>query len=378
MAKKAPSREEMLARVRKKMQEKSVGRRDPDEFRCPTAKKDQTLEYYFKVLPELQAGSKCSGGEAPIDMDLWYYENGAHFIGGERIECPRCHDRTACPICQLGFDMMEGSEDKEYRSRISRAYLGRSYYAVNIYFINHQKNPENLRGRVMWYNAPKTVWDKWDACIHNDDPGDKDEPRACGLFFEPLESTYVFKLEATLKNEYNNYETSKFLPATLGPLVKLSNGQPDEEAIEKIMSQRHFLPKKFVERNRKKLEEQAAFILKKEGGGGNEEGTEEISIGESAVKTIKDTPKAAPKAAPKDDDMDEAPRDKKQEIIEEPLEKPKTTPSKNVKLKPKEVKKDELGEIVEESSGELEEKQKEEKDESDDLKALLSTIESED
>jgi hypothetical protein len=297
MAKKMPSREEMLALTRKKMQERSQGRKDPDEFRCPLAKGEETLEFYFKVLPALIAGDTCKSGvdEAGAPDGLWYYENGAHFLDRVRYECPRCHDNEPCAMCQFGFDLMQDSNDKAFRQRVAKTYLARSYYAVNIYFLNNKKNPEKLRGQVFWYNAPKTVWDVWDACIQSDDPGDPEEPRACGMFFHPWEGTYTFKLIAKKKGDYNTYEGSAFLPATLGPLAKLQNEEPDDEAIDRILSQRHILPAKFNARDPDKLEELLAKLSARESG---KKETESIPVGKGAASAEADVVEEPTKAAP--------------------------------------------------------------------------------
>jgi ribosomal protein L32E len=43
-------RQEMLARVRQKRQERDRNKRDPDEWRCPKADKNDKFEFYFIVL----------------------------------------------------------------------------------------------------------------------------------------------------------------------------------------------------------------------------------------------------------------------------------------------------------------------------------------
>lgn len=338
MARKMPSREEMLALTRKKMQERSQGRKDPDEFRCPLAKDDQTLEFYFKVLPALEAGDVCKTGsdESGAPDGLWYYENGAHFSNRVRHECPRCHDNEPCTLCQFGFDLMQDSNDKTFRQRVAKTYLARSYYAVNIYFLNNEKNPEKLRGQVFWYNAPKTVWDVWDACIQSDNPGDPEEPRACGIFFHPWEATYTFKLVAKKKGDYNTYEGSLFLPNTFGPLAKLQGGEPDDEAIDRILSQRHILPAKFNKRDPDKLEEILAKLSAREGG---KKDTEQIPVdGKGAASAAAEVVEEPTKAAPPRGQKNEAAKQKEfakeqqaQEAVEEKPAKPaKPAPAEDV------------------------------------------------
>lgn len=374
--KKYMTQEEMLKKTRSKMQERSKGRKDPDEFRCPKPK-DGQLEFYFKVLPPLLEGEKCKGEggketvckNGAID-ELWYYENGAHYLDRERIECPRAHDRDECPMCQLGFDLLDKSEDEEYRKRIRRNYLASSRYAVNIYFLNNQRNPEELRGQVKWYNAPKTIWDVWDACITSDDPGDENEPRACGLFFHPYESTYVFKLIAKLKGDFPTYESSHFLANSFGPLVALKDKEPDDEQIEKILAQRVELASKFSERDPEKLAKKAEEYLNNEKGGGD---MTKIRLTESAARTGDDDDGEVTEPAPKRPSKSEESKEPKEEIVEDEgpsddqiEEKPQAKASSKSKPKKEDDAKQESSE--DDDSGEEDAK----------LSELLSTIDVDD
>lgn len=265
-----PSRAEMLLKLKEKMKEKGKGR-DPDQFAPPSAKEDETLEFYLRILPPLMKGDKYKGGVAEKTEDLWFYENGAHYIRQPKtkLTCPRCQYGDACPICQIGFDMMEGETNKDVRSSISSKYLARSYYAINVYFLNSDKNPENIRGRVMWFNIPKTLFDIMDYCINNEKPGDEDDPQACGIFYHPDEG-YTFKLTVKKKGEYNTYETSKFLATTMGPLFKNKDGSIDKERIKKTLEERFYLLDKFENVNIDKINEMASTILDGDKDGSNE------------------------------------------------------------------------------------------------------------
>lgn len=309
----------LLARTRKSMAERTQSGGDPNEFRIPKAKSDEILEYYVAVLPGLMKGDTCNGGkECSADMPdgLWYYENGSHFVNRKRYECPRLHDDEHCPLCQEGFDLMQDSQDKDYKSKIAKEYLSRSNYAVNLYFLNHKKNPENLRGKVRWFNASKTIWSIWDNCINNDDPGDAEEPKPFGLFFEPYEETYIFKIIAAKKGEWNNYDQSKFLLTNgKGPLVALNkNKEPDDERIEAILAQRHYLPDVFAPRDIDALVKLRDAKQSHEGG---RDGTEQITIDgrksaadtNTEVTNTQAAPKRSSKTEPKvesnsDDDDD--------------------------------------------------------------------------
>jgi len=343
------SREEMLAQVRKKMAERSnKGSRDKDEFRPPKANPEQTLEYYFRILPELNKGDKCASGTCDQDSDLWYYENGSHWFNKRRIECPRQHDQNSCDLCQFGFDHLEKEQDKQVRSRISKNFLAKGTYAVNIYFLNMSKNPDDVRGKVMWYNAPRTVWTIWDETINSDDPGDEEEPRAYGIFYHPLEG-YTFKLVVKRRDDYNNYEKSYFMAPSLGPMVKKKDG-PDEARIAEILAQRHILTEKFEERSQEKIAEILNMVKKSYSG---DDGDDGVDDGEE----VKIKPKKAEKAVEEsvDEVTDESAKDVVEEdvveedvveedVVEEDVVEEKPKKSSPPKSKKKEVKEEKIDE----------------------------------
>lgn len=294
------TRDEMLARLRKKMEERGQGRRDPDIFMPGEAKDGERLEWFFRVLPPLVEGETCKTGTAPKTLEFWFYENGAHYLsnGRERHECPRIHDGEECPLCQVGFELMEDNDDKEYRKKVAKQYLPRSYYSVNVYFLNTDKNPEALRGRVMCYNMPKTVFDIMQACVDNDNTGDEQDPKAAGIFFHPTEGGYTFKLVAEKQGEYNSYKQSMFLPASFGALVKLADSSPDMARIQTILNLRHWLPSKYKARDLQKLNDLIAKLQQSEVGGGTHGGTEEIGGTSQTTAAIANKPVAAPVRKP--------------------------------------------------------------------------------
>lgn len=297
---KMPSREEMLAGLRKKHQERQQDRRDPDEFRPPKTNQNDTFEFYFRVLPELHVDDKVKGGgTCDIGNDLWFYENGCHFHERKRYECPRLHAQQECELCTLGFDMMKDVDDSEARSRISRNYLSKSFYAINIYILPINKNPENLRGKVMWFNVPRQIFDKLEACINNDDVGDAEEPKAAGVFFHPLEG-YTFKLVVKHKGGYNNYEESTFIPRSLGPLAKLEDNSANEPEIERILAERHILQRKFRACDIEKLSELVEKLTSNEqgAGAGADNQDEEIGNMKGAARAVSSPKSAPPKIAP--------------------------------------------------------------------------------
>lgn len=310
-----PTREELRKRMMKKQAERTSRMKDPDEFRVPKVAGGEKLVYYFRVLPELEKGDKCVGGTCDVASELWFYANGAHWLNKQKHECPRMHDGNECEMCKLGWDLLEDEKDEDVRKKVIRQYMPRSGYAMNIYFLNIKNNPENLRGKVMWYNAPITVWKPMDACIANEDAGSEVDPHATGIFYHPYEGGYTFKLTATKKGDWNNYESEcGFLAKSFGPLVSDENGKPNNEAIQAILDKRHVLQNKFPARNADKIAE----IVKKiespvgEGEAEGEEGVEDIQVAEGANEVKRQQQFA---------------KQQKPAVVEEFQESPKTRPA---------------------------------------------------
>lgn len=296
-------RKAMLDKVRKKMKERSKSRKDEFEFRVPKAEKGDELNYYFRILPELSKGEKCQSGTASRNYGFYFYQHGNHWINNKKFECPRLHDEKACPICELGFDLLNETQAEDERKKISRKYLPRSYFAINVYFLDNDKNPTDLRGKVMWFSAPKTVNDILDKCINNDDPGDKEDPKAYGIFYDVMDGC-VFKLNAVKKGDYNSYEASKFLPNTKGPLSKDKEGEPDERRMQEILDQRHDLAVKFGDRDQEKLKEAVKQLMSGDGEAGSGFDDDDSKTEE---KVEEKTEEKAGKTKPKsDDDLEEA------------------------------------------------------------------------
>ena len=233
-----------IEKIRNKLRDKQGGKfKDPNEFRPPQAKEGETIKYRFYILPPLAQGDKCADGVASKSMELFYLSNGAHWINNRSHACPRVHDEIECPVCQLGFDMMSETDDKRRRSEIAKQFLPRTQYAVNIYFPKDKINPADHGGRVMWMNISKQVFDKCEACLMTDDAGDPTDPQPFGVFFDESDA-YLFQLEITKKNQWNDYSSSKFL-ANVGkrPLSQ------KPERIAEILSMRHDLFTKFQDRD---------------------------------------------------------------------------------------------------------------------------------
>lgn len=199
-------RQKLLEEMRKRMGEKvNKYQKDPLEFRPPVMEQGKSRDYYFHVLPLKE------------DELEWFYKNGAHFINNRYVQCPRAHDtvdadgrQVECPCCQLGFDLMEGQDDKKIRSQIAKKFLPQQKYAMNILFTDDEVNGD-LRGKVMWYNAPSSVWSKMrDTLLRNDPGNNKHKLLAFGMFTD-VTNSYIFNLHVCEKGDYNNYDQSDFL-----------------------------------------------------------------------------------------------------------------------------------------------------------------------
>lgn len=286
--------------VRKKMQEKQGSRfKDPQEFRPPAAKDGETLRYRFFILPPMQQGDKCFDGQASRSMDLFYLQNGSHWVNNKSHACPRVHDEEDCPFCQFGFDRMTETDDKDRRREIAKQWLPRTMYAVNIFFPKDGVNPDDVAGKVLWMNAPKQVFDLWEACVMSDSPGDPSDPQAFGVFYDE-NAAYLFQLSISKKNKWNDYTKSKFLANVKQPLVVDKAGKPVEQIIQKILANRHDLYTKFHARDKDELAKLAKSLTSGEpqegeaqDGGFDEDETKKPA---AAPKTEKAPPKA--KTAP--------------------------------------------------------------------------------
>lgn len=255
----AKTKEERLAEVRKRYQEQS-GRRsqDPNEWKPPKVQEGKEYKVKFIILPPLEVGDKCYGGTNTTNMrGLPTYRGGTHWINNRPYECPRLHDNEECKYCQYGFDLLSETEDKDDRRQILRAYVANEFYAVNIYFPPYKSCPPDLRGKVMWWKVTqKTVWTKFRECLErNEEDARGDTPEEelpWGFFYEPDEA-YQFLLHVTSKGDFNNYELSKFIASTKGPIIAGDDGEVDWEKLQPILDQRHDLGAKFDARDGAKL-----------------------------------------------------------------------------------------------------------------------------
>ena len=313
-----------VAAVRKRLQEKQGNRfKDANEFRPPKNLDDnKIIRIRFYVLPPLAAGDKCADGVASESMDMFYVQNGAHWINNRTHQCPRIHeDDEECPLCQIGFDLMGETDIKDERRAIAKQWLPRTQYAVNVYFPKDKVNPEELGGKVMWMNASKQVYDIWEACIMNDEEGDPADPQAYGVFYDELNS-YCFQLEIGKNGDWNSYKTSKFLANNGKRPIASKDGKALPKRIEAILAQRHDLFTKFGARDSDAL----AALAKQMLSGEPEKDDAGFDSDESESEPKAEEPKAEepkaeePKAESVEESVDEVVEDSVDEVVEDSVD----------------------------------------------------------
>lgn len=317
-------RQAILDRMRKKQSEQQQGGRDSTEFRPPKVEKEQEVKFKAVILPPLDEGDPCEGGAASQSMeDLWYFPNGQHYINKKRYECPRVHiEKQACPMCDFGFDLMSETTDKDLKSSIAREWLSRENHAVNIYFLNVDSNPQEVRGKVFWWNLPQAIFSKCCTALSAKSAGDDpDEPKAFGVFFDPY-AAYMLLIKITHKNDNNNYESSVLVG---GKTIQIDK---TEEGVVAILAKRHDLFTKFPARDlnviQKLLDEKLA--KNPSTGGESEGGEKDNDTGDLPVSESKEPPKAEkPKEEPRK--AEEKPKEESKKAEEKPkaAEKPKET-----------------------------------------------------
>ena len=254
--------EAIRAQVRAKMKKG----KDPSEFRAPKVDEGKTVKYRFYILPPLQEGDTCNEGKSVCErsMDLFAISNGAHYIDNKRIGCPRIINEEDCAICEYAFDLLaeiDGTtvEGKKRRSEIGKALLPGQYHLVNLYFPAIEQNPEEVRGKVLWFNAPKTVVDIWLECLYRDDDGgDPDDKLAFGVFFDEC-SAYQFQLEIVKDGQMNSYKKSKFVGGKR-PIAADKTGKKIDSRIAEILAKRHNLWEKMPEVNPEECARVAAAL----------------------------------------------------------------------------------------------------------------------
>ncbi len=232
--------------IRKKIKATMAGKfTDPDEFRPDKAKSaTEAVKYRFFFLPPYEIGDIIHTGEVTDrGMDSQFFvAHGNHWVHEKPHPCPRVWSHDECKICAYGFDLLKDeaiAKDDEKRRGIVKQWMPTTYYMTNIFFTKDPVNPEELRGRVMVYNAPKTVLDVCTSCLMRDDAGDPEAPEAYGAFFDE-NNAFVFEVQILKQGRQNSYKTSKFL-TTPRPMIRTADGKADTAQLTRLLALRHNL-----------------------------------------------------------------------------------------------------------------------------------------
>lgn len=255
-----------IDKIRQNLQKAVSGKRlDPDEFRVPKVT-DKSLKYRFFILPPVMAGDKVKDGVAKTSMDNFFITHGEHWINNKPYPCPRVCSNEECELCSTGFDMMKKAKSenkiKAVTDAIRSQWMPSTSYYVNILFTHFKGNPEDLRGQVKYYKAPKTVLDIFISALTRDESGDEEDPQAYGVFFDEMKA-FAFELEAVKDGSYNGYKSSKFLPNNGEPIpiIRLEDGEPDKAAIKKVLDNRIDIFSKLEKPDSSKIKRLASSIL---------------------------------------------------------------------------------------------------------------------
>ena len=231
--------------IRKNLQKATGGRKnDPDEFRPGKAQNSRdAIKYRFFILPPLHENDTLKSGVVKKSMENFFIAHGQHWINERPHPCPRVWDGSDCTICSYGFDLLreckEKNFSKEKKEQIRKQWMPTTYFMVNILFTGWKNNPEELRGKIRYYNAPKTCMDKWEATILKDDKGDDEDPDAYGVFFDE-NAAFCFELAVLKEGITNSYKTSAFIKnqGIAVPMVRTPEGVANKKAIDSLLKSR--------------------------------------------------------------------------------------------------------------------------------------------
>ena len=287
-----------IDKIRQNLQKAVSGKRlDPDEFRVPKVT-DKSLKYRFFVLPPVMAGEKIKDGVAKTSMDNFFITHGEHWINNKPYSCPRICSNEECVLCSTGFDLIKKAKaenkPKVFTDAVRQQWMPSTSYYVNILFTHFKGNPEELRGQVKYYKAPKTILDIFISALARDDSGDDEDPQAYGVFFDEMKA-FAFELEAVKDGSYNGYKSSKFLPnnGIAVPVARLEDGEPDKAEIKRIMESRIDIFTKLEKPDSNKISRLAASILS---GDDDDQPSGGFDSDETSLFESKAEPKPAAKA----------------------------------------------------------------------------------
>lgn len=299
--------------IRRKLKESQAGKFvDPDQFKPDKAKSPtEPIKYRFFILPPIIKGDELKSGVVKKSMDQFFISHANHWINDRPHPCPRVWSNDTCEICEFGFSLLredENKKDEDKRRKIIKQWMPTTYYAVNIFFTNWKGNPEHLRNKIRWFDAPKTCFDQWTATLMKDDLGDPEDPEAYGVFFDE-NAAFVYELAVLRQGRQNSYKTSRFLPngGKKVPMIKNADGSPNEAGLAKLLRLRHNLWDKINEPDPAKIHSIFMSMAHGDDVGDNDQGgfDRDDTVNDDAVKEEK---RPASSKQQQDDDGD-APMD---------------------------------------------------------------------
>jgi hypothetical protein len=272
------SNDELLAKIRAQVNRNEGTRiNDPHKFTPSSLRPKEEKSWYFIVLPGVEKGDDVNGGKKAVrGMDgLPYIKTAQHWLEHEKklLECPRVMLKEKCAMCDTGFSLLDGVEDQAQRSAIRDKFLPRENVVINAYFPPIDGQPDELKGKVMWFPVgQRKVYNKFFECLNRDKPASGSlKKQAYGIFwpFNDAESgqenvCYIYEIHATRKagTKYNDYDGSDFLVESRGPIT---NFIPSSTTYQEILAQRHDLWSKYREPDGARIQAAANDIVKKIG-----------------------------------------------------------------------------------------------------------------
>lgn len=281
--------------IRKKLKDSMAGKfADPDEFRPEKGKSTtEPIKYRFYILPPIMEGDKLKSGVVKRGMEQFFIAHANHWVNQKPYPCPRVWDHSECPLCSMGFSLLKDTKDDNQKRKIREQWMPATYYMVNIFFPNTKMNPEDLRNKVKFYNAPKTCFDLWSSALLKDNCGSPEDPEAFGVFYDER-AAFMFELCVLKQGLQNSYKTSKFLSngGKPQPMVVDKDGKPNDKVLTALLALRHDLWSKIEIPDMEKIKKLYAALAE----GDDEPRTSSGSFDEDEVAGSKSGQKSPTKA----------------------------------------------------------------------------------
>lgn len=311
--------------IRNKLKNTMSGKySDPDEFKPEKANSStDPLKYRFFIMPPLLKGDVLKSGEVKKSMEQFFISHANHWINDKPYPCPRVWDGSDCKVCQFGFDLLKeeaNQKDEDKRRKIIRQWMPTTYHMVNIFFLNWKGNPEELRGKVKFFNASKTLFDQWTTTLMRDDCGDPEDPQAFGIFFDE-NAAFTYELQVLKQGRQNSYKTSKFLSngGEPVPMIKAKPGESNEEVLAKLLRSRHNLWEKIHAPDIEKLERVFSVMTHGDDDGDDNGGFDQDETANNKITESRSAPAAKPQQkttkAPIKEDAEDAEDDDDEDVV---------------------------------------------------------------